>query len=119
LYAWSGKRLDAWDPNVFLAALTVGVLALVVFSLLTSPEPSTQVGSFFDRLETSSDDDGSAARPASAYSPLLLVHLLDPVAGARRAGWRAYREDLWGFALGWAIVVGLIGTAVVLLRIEG
>ncbi len=39
LYSVTGQRLDHWDPNVFLAALVSGILALVVVSLLTAPEP--------------------------------------------------------------------------------
>src|SRR4029453_7663671 len=35
LYAATGKRLDYWDPNVFLASLSIGIIALVVVSLLT------------------------------------------------------------------------------------
>src|SRR5215207_9662291 len=42
LYAVTGQRLDHWDPNVFLAALIVGIAALVVVSLLTAPEPADQ-----------------------------------------------------------------------------
>ena len=32
LYYMAGERLDRWDPNVFLAALTTGIVALVVVS---------------------------------------------------------------------------------------
>ena len=39
LYYVTGQRLDYWDPNVFLAALGVGIIALVGVSLLTAPEP--------------------------------------------------------------------------------
>ncbi len=40
LYYLTGQRLDHWDANVFLAALVVGIAALVVVSLLTRPEPA-------------------------------------------------------------------------------
>jgi Na+/proline symporter len=105
LYHLTGQRLDYWDPNVFLAALIVGVVALVVGSLATAPE-SADLQSFFSRLETSSDaDDG-------AHRPLLLVNLLAPGRGTAGRGWRAYRDDLAGFAVGWLIVVLLVaGTA--------
>jgi Na+/proline symporter len=109
LYAWTGKRLDAWDPNVFLAALLVGTLALVVVSLLTPPEPAAAIGSFFQRLRTSSDDERE--------DPLLLVNALSPTRAAGGKGWRAYAEDLRGFALGWIIVAALVASAVVLLRL--
>jgi Na+/proline symporter len=106
LYHLTGQRLDYWDPNVFLAALTVGVIALVAGSLATPPEPSADLQSFFSRLETSSDADEGAHRP------LLLVNLLTPGRGAAGRGWRAYQDDLVGFVLGWLIVVVLVaGTA--------
>ena len=78
LYYLTGQRLDHWDPNVFLAALVVGSLALVVVSLLTTPEPADKIAAFFARLQTSSDGPAeteaviaaaaaeSRARPAAA-----------------------------------------------------
>jgi Na+/proline symporter len=108
LYWKTGQRLDYWDANIFLAALAGGVAAMVIVSLATAPEPSSHVDPFFERLETSSD--GPADRAVRA--PLLLVHALNPARGAGRRGWRAYREDLNGFALGWVIVIVLVaGTA--------
>ena len=56
LYYATGQRLDHWDANVFLAALVVGIAALVGVSLLTAPEPAAQTDSFFARLQTSSDE---------------------------------------------------------------
>ena len=106
LYRLTGQRLDYWDPNVFLAALTVGIVALVVVSLCTSPEPATGLKSFYERLDTSSDEGNETDQP------LLLVNLLRPAAGARGRGWRAYKEDLVGFTVGWIIVIVLVvGTA--------
>jgi Na+/proline symporter len=115
LYAWTGKRLDAWDPNVFLAALVVGTVALVVVSLATSAEPEAGMRSFFDRLQTSSDAERESGTGQARQRPLLLVNLLHPGRAAAGRGWRAYREDLWGFVLGWAIVVGLVGGSMALL----
>jgi Na+/proline symporter len=114
LYAWTGQRLDYWDPNVFLAALGVGTVLLVTVSLVTRPEPAKHLDSFFNRLQTSSDTDAAADGRAAGRHPLLLVDLLQlGRAGGRR--WGAYREDLGGFALGWAIVFALvIGTMVLL-----
>ena len=106
LYHLTGQRLDYWDPNVFLAALAVGSVALVVVSLATAPESRVALQSFFSRLETSSDGDESERQP------LLLVNVLTPGRGADGRGWRAYREDLVGFVVGWIIVVLLVaGTA--------
>jgi Na+/proline symporter len=100
LYSITGQRLDYWDANVFLAALLVGIAALVVVSLMTRPEPSEQTDSFFTRLQTPSDDTSSG--------PLILVNLLRVRAAAAGRGWRAFREDLAGFAVGWAVVVTLV-----------
>jgi Na+/proline symporter len=112
LYAATGQRLDAWDPNVFLAALVVGTLLLIGVSLATPPEPVEHVRSFFHRLETSSDEG------RERHQPLLIVNLLTPSRGAGQAGWRAYREDLTGFAAGWVIVAVLVGGTAWLLALR-
>jgi Na+/proline symporter len=101
LYQLTGQRLDHWDANVFLAALLVGIAALVIVSLLTVPEPAVAVDSLFGRLDASSDDE--------AYRPLILVHLLHPRGAARGRGLGAFREDLGGFAAGWLMVLVLVG----------
>jgi Na+/proline symporter len=100
LYYATGQRLDHWDPNVFLVALVAGTAALVVVSLLTAPEARAQTDSFFTRLDTPSD--------GTAQGPLLIVNLLRLRRAAAGRGWRAFREDLAGFALGWVIVVSLV-----------
>jgi Na+/proline symporter len=109
LYYLAGQRLDRWDPNVFLAALCTGVVALVVVSLLTDPEPAERTDSFFERLQTSSDDPGAADRP------LFLVNILHLRAAAAGQGWRAYREDLAGLALGCGLVAALVAATAWLL----
>jgi Na+/proline symporter len=116
LYYATGQRLDYWDPNVFVAALAAGIAALVVVSLITAPEPAAALSSFFDRLRRSSDHDDASPGAAADDSPLLLVNLLRLRAGARGRGWRAYREDLNGFVLGWVIVIVLV--AITALRQE-
>jgi Na+/proline symporter len=110
LYAVTDQRLDYWDPNVFLAALVVGIVALVVVSLMTSPEPSDAIDSFFQRLQTSSDDETT--------QPLLLVNLLRPRWVVKTLGWRGFREDLNGFAIGWAVVVVLVAATALLLQLD-
>jgi len=100
LYRVKGQRLDYWDANVFLASLLVGISALVIVSLLTSPEPDAALESFLGRLETSSDDD--------TKRPLLLVHLLRPARSSWRRGVRTFREDLGGFAIGSLMVLLLV-----------
>jgi Na+/proline symporter len=107
LYYLAGERLDRWDPNVFLAALTIGVVALVVVSLLTDPEPAERIEPFFDRLDTSSDGRVTAARP------LLLVNVLR--LGAAGRGWRTFRDDLVGLAVGAVLVAALVAATAWLL----
>jgi Na+/proline symporter len=111
LYAVTGRRLDAWDANVFLAALAAGTASLVLVSLMTPPEPAPRLASFFDRLQTSSDTGGPAAP-----DPLLIVNVLHPVRAAGGRGWGAYREDLKGFALGCVLVVVLVAATAIVLR---
>lgn len=114
LYYMTGQRLDYWDPNVFLAALLVGIAALVIVSLATAPESAASMDSFFGRLQTSSDGEDAHAPVASrtaaraADRPLLLVNLLTLAQGAAGKGWRAYREDLGGFAVAWVLVIVLV-----------
>src|SRR5438552_7949996 len=106
LYYVTGRRLDDWDANVFLAALIVGIVALVAVSLLTDPEPAERLASFFDRLQTPSDEGaagaglGAAAALGSPDRPLLLVNLLRLRRAASGRGWRMFREDLGGLAVG-------------------
>jgi Na+/proline symporter len=102
LYYLIGQRLDHWDANVFLAALLVGVAALVAVSLLTPPEPADRLASFFGRLETPSDESAAADRA------LLLVNLLRLRRAAAGGGWRTFREDLGGLAVGAALVITLV-----------
>lgn len=106
LYNLTGQRLDHWDANVFLAALLVGIGALVIVSLLTRPEPADAVASFFGRLQTPSD--GATDQTMAGDRPLLLVNLLHLRRAAAGRGWRAFREDLEGFAFGWVMVAVLV-----------
>ena len=118
LYAATGQRLDYWDPNVFLASLGIGIIALVVVSLLTQPEPQDRIDDLFERLQTSSDPPAGTSRaedPVAVKQPLLLVNLLRLRRAAGAHGWKEYREDLGGFAVGWVIVfVVVIATAIML-----
>ncbi len=109
LYWRSGERLDHWDPNVFLAALVVGVALLVGVSLITAPEPERDVEAFMRRLRTSSDTDVDPDSAKGGQDPLLLVDILHLGRGAQGRGWRAYGEDLRGFVFGWGIVIVLVG----------
>jgi hypothetical protein len=111
---------------VFFLALCVGIVALVVVSLATPAEPEKQLRSFFDRLSVPSDGPEAAGLGTAENLPpaeidarqnvaardgrqLLLVNLFRLREGARGFGFfRAYRDDLKGFAIGWAITGGLV-----------
>jgi Na+/proline symporter len=111
LYYLAGERLDRWDPNVFLAALTVGVVALVVVSLATAPESQQRIASLFNRLDTNSDAPARVDR----NDALLLVNVLRLRSAAAGRGWRVFGEDLAGLAAGFVLVVGLIAATAWLL----
>ncbi len=103
LYWLEGKRLDAWDAGVFSIALASGVLALIVVSLVTRPEPADRMEQFFGNLHTPVDP------PSESGGELLLVNALSPRRSAGGKGiLRAYRMDLRGFATGWVISFGLV-----------
>lgn len=110
-----GKRLDDWNPLIFLFALIAGSVALVVVSLATHAEPTAKTREFHERLQTPSDDRPMPVHEAAAKGRLLLVvNLLHPRRAASEVPLlTAYREDLKGFAIG----VGLIGALVSLFAI--
>jgi Na+/proline symporter len=118
IYWLRGDRLDHWDPWVFLASLGAGMLALVIVSLLTAPEPDETRRSFYERLETPTDEDAPSGprEVAEAGQQSLLLNLLHPARGTEGVGFfRAYREDIKGFAVGWLIAAVLVfGTWVLL-----
>jgi Na+/proline symporter len=111
-YAVRNQRLDYWDPTVFSIALASGVIALVVTSLLTSPEPAPALQAFYHNLDTPSGGAGNPQTPveaARAGQQLLLVNLLHLKKGAYGEGFfRAYRTDLKGLLVGGLFVAGLI-----------
>jgi Na+/proline symporter len=111
LYYLAGGRLDRWDPNVFLAALAVGVVALVVVSLATAPESQERIATLFERLGTNSDAPARAER----NDALLLVNVLRLRSAIAGRGWRVFGEDLAGLAAGFVLVVGLIAATAWLL----
>ena len=113
LYYLRGERLDHWDPFVFLVSLGAGVLALVLASTLTAPEPDESCRSFFDRLQTPSDSDEAASEQKS-----LLVNLLHLRRGAGDAPLlTAYRTDLTGLVAGILLAVALVAGTWLILRI--
>ncbi len=144
LYRWEHQRLDYWDPNIFFVSLSAGIAALVLVSLLTPPEEKAHVAEFYNKLETSSDplpaEAGGAASSSEDHEEgkdwtedvtpetdrwtaehghqLLLVNLLHPLRGACGVGFfKAYADDLKGFALGAVLSSGLVLGLWALLRL--
>lgn len=144
LYSLKHKRLDYWDPNIFLAVLAVGMLCLLIVSLLTSPEPEVHIEQFFAQLQTPSDlpsVDASAHGRLAVKLPqfavatmmgpdqelsrwtaekgrqLLLVNLLHLRNGAYGLSFfKAYHDDLKGLLIGFALSAGLVVGLWMLLR---
>ncbi|MGA0133902.1 MAG: sodium:solute symporter family transporter, partial [Opitutales bacterium] len=114
-----GARFDHWNPDVFAWSLVAGVSALVLVSLLTPPEPSTEQDDLRRRLETPTElpgregdpvtDPASAAMSAEAGRRSVIVDMLSLRRAAQGRGWRAYREDLVGFLASWGWVLALLG----------
>jgi Na+/proline symporter len=121
MHVWRDTRLDNFDPYVFGLALGAGVIALVVVSLVT-PREGEAAQDLFDRLDTPPGLENLAAAEARAEAAsrgdqLLLPNLLRLGQAAQgRPFFQAYREDLKGFAIGWAIAIGMIGAAWLLLQ---
>ena len=115
LYSARGQRLDAWDPVVFSIALASGIAVMIVVSLLTPPESEARLQQFFVRVNTPSDGAETELPPhpdvkktASEGRQLIVTNLLHLRRSAAGFGWRAYRVDLKGFAIGWIIVIVLV-----------
>jgi Na+/proline symporter len=119
IYALRHERLDHWDANVFLAALLAGFAALVVVSFVTAAEPEEKLHSFFSRLQNFADTDNSDRTKTGSHdhertaaetgNQLLLVNLLRLRRATAGVGFvRAYGTDLKGFAIGWAMAIGLV-----------
>jgi Na+/proline symporter len=104
-----------WKPVPFGWAMLAGSLALIVVSLLTKPEDSARIDSFFEKMRTPSDDEDSVS-PGGGKDLLLL----DAPGWFSRDRWKGglhrYREDLAGFMIAWVSVAALIGSAWLLMR---
>jgi hypothetical protein len=127
------RRLDYWSPRIFALAFTAGIVSLVVISLLTSPEPQSDIDLFFARLQTPSDSappdgeedkrwQGLSREPsrddAEKGQQLILVNLFNLRGVTYGVNFfRAYRADLSGLAFGSALVVILVAGFWSLLRL--
>ena len=123
VYHLRNQRFDHWDPNVFLIAVLAGTATLIVVSLLTSPEPGAALESFFGRLATPSDggeewkrvDPRTVSEQGRQLIVVNLFHMRRGAAGVPLL--QAYRMDLKGFAIGWAIAAGLVAFAWLIFKV--
>ncbi len=124
LYAWTGHRLDHWEPNVFGASLACGVAAFILVSLVTPREPADKLSKLFARLQTpvstgvspdALDEETSRERTrvaAETGQQLLLINLGSLRRAAAGVGFfRAFRTDLKGFGTGWLLALAVVGLA--------
>jgi len=142
MYHLKHERLDSWDPNIFLAALSAGIVSLVGVSLITRPEPEGRLATFFTRLKTPTDlgtdevslqnfpeteekikslqsrDSDLSLWAAQNGRQSLLLNVLSLRDGIHGQGFfQAYREDLKGLIIGSGLSIGLVIGLWLLLRI--
>jgi Na+/proline symporter len=112
-----------WKPAPFGLAMLCGFFVFWLVSLLTKPEDSSRIESFFDNMRRKSDaenlgPDGRKPLASETGEDLLL---LDLPGWRHRSRWthffKRYREDLAGFVLAWVVVGVLILLAWVMLQI--
>lgn len=109
-----GHRLDHWSPNIFLAATLSGVAALIVVSLVTTPESGERLKAFYRNLQKPADDGASR----TGGHQLLIPNLLDLRGGAAGKPFlEAYREDLRGFLIGGALALAMLAVAWLVLNL--
>jgi hypothetical protein len=112
-----------WLPGPFGFAMLLSFSALVVVSLLTQPEDSVRLETFFDRMRRSTDREhlpNGQSKPLAADrgEELLLLDVGTWFTAARWRGFfRRYREDLFGLLLAWVAVGLLILSAWLLMQI--
>ena len=110
MYYARNQRFDHWDPDVFLAALISGIVALIAVSLVTPAEPTAPMDSFYERLNTPVLSD-----PTATGHRLILPNLLQLKKGAAgQSFFMAYREDLRGFIIGTFIAIGIVALALLI-----
>jgi Na+/proline symporter len=112
-----------WLPGPFGFAMLLSFSTLIIVSLLTKPEDSMRLETFFDRMRRSTDREdlpNGQSKPLAADrgQELLLLDVGAWFAAARWRGFfRRYREDLFGFLLAWAAVGLLLLSAWLLMQI--
>jgi Na+/proline symporter len=143
MYHYLGRRFDHWDPTVFLWALGAGIVALVIFSLLTPAEPKAMVQDIFNRIEISTDVSEAfinhkkslgEAHELEGLSESKLRELANQTAAEGKGSlltdlgklWRrndgipfmqAYKGDVVGSLYSWLVVLALVGIAWAVLQL--
>ena len=106
------RLIYKWQPEPFGWAILAGFLTLIGVSLVTPPEPSSAIQSFFfkmNHLATVDQIEGKSPVAASHGRALLLLDIPEWLNASRWKNFgRRYREDLVGFGLAWGFVAGLL-----------
>jgi Na+/proline symporter len=106
-----------WKPEPFGWAMLAGFSALILFSLITKPEPKENIDAFFDNMNRLTDNDivdelGYKPEAKEYGKDLLLVDAPGWFSKERWKGFpKRYKEDLLGFVLAWGVVVVIVGMA--------
>ncbi len=106
-----------WKPEPFGWAMLAGFSALILFSLITKPEPKENVDAFFDSMNRLTDNDvvdklGYKPEAKEYGKDLILVDAPGWFSKERWKGFpQRYKEDLVGFVLAWGVVVIIVGMA--------
>ncbi|MBD3376830.1 hypothetical protein GF406_17465 [candidate division KSB1 bacterium] len=106
-----------WKPEPFGWAMLAGFSALILFSLITKPEPKENVDAFFESMNRLTDNDivdklGYKPEAKEYGKDLLLVDAPGWFSKERWKGFpKRYKEDLLGFVLAWGVVVVIVGMA--------
>jgi Na+/proline symporter len=106
-----------WKPEPFGWAMLAGFSALVLFSLISKPEPQEKLKAFFDSMNRLTDNDvvdELGYRPAAKEYGKDLI-LVDAPGWFSKERWKGfpqrYKEDLVGFILAWGVVIVIVAMA--------
>ena len=112
-------NIAEWHMDLFLYSLVASIAALVVGSLLTSPEPDSHWHPIQERLHTPVSAEAGppaslAARAQAAEADGEGLLLADLTRLHRTFSFRRYRVDLSGAVLAFGVIGALIGLAYVI-----
>jgi Na+/proline symporter len=124
LHHRAGVKFSDFDAVLFGWSLLAGAGALVVVSLIT-PREGEAARELFQRLDTPAhwddrpgSEDAAAEDASDRGEQLILPNLLHLRRAARgRPFFKAYRQDLMGFAVAWGVVAAMIAVAWAILQL--